>query len=440
MTFAFGCAEEIKDTSDNAEGEKTPSENTSSDNSIGEDSAVSDEESSMPDESSNTVSDDASQTVSDDVSDDTSDTSLDDPVVEPDDPVVEPDDPVVEPDDPVVEPDDPIVEPDDPIVEPDDPVVEPDDPVVEPDDPPVEPDDPIYDIGDAEILESGYLIYNGAAYCRTYYSESNSQNYADVYAAYARMFPNVRISAISHPLSAINITNPAVREMINDQGLILDQMESHIYGDVNFVNLKDIFIEHRGEYLFFKSDYHWTQRGAYYAYYEFAKSIGLTPTPLFAFDEVTVTDSFIGRINDYAHDDRILSFVDTVYAYMPKKSHTMTVYNSNREVVRVYNNCIQTSKDSYSCFLTGDQPFTVINVPNNDQEKAVLVIKESSGNAFVPFLTGHYGNIIVVDPRHINVSVSEIVEEFGVDDIIFFANASTSNSGTYCGYYWNMLY
>lgn len=297
-------------------------------------------------------------------------------------------------------------------------------------------DEDVYtDAGDAELLDSGYILYDGAAYHSTTYKSEVAQAYADTYALYAQLFPDVRISVVTPPQSAINIKNPYVAAMTNDQGVILDNMESHIYGDVNFVNLRKTFEAHKGEYMYFKSDYHWTQLGAYYAYSDFAKSIGLTPTPLSSFDVTTVSTSFIGRTNDYAHDDRILSFYDTIYAYMPRKTHTMTVHNSDLSVNRVFSNCIHVSRDSYSCFINGDNPYTVINVPSNDQSKTALVIKESSGNAFVPFLTEHYGNIIVIDPRHINIDIRELVAEKGVDDIIFHATASTCSRTSYNDYY-----
>lgn len=300
-------------------------------------------------------------------------------------------------------------------------------------------DEPVNDIGDAEFIGSNYLIYNGAAYYRIHYSESSAKRYADMYATYKQTFPEVGIHVISHPASAIGIPNPAVLAMVNDQGEVLDLNASHIYGGVNYVNLRETFETHRGEYLFFKSDYHWTQLGAYYAYCEFAKSIGLTPTPLNDFESVIVTEKFVGHTSDYAHDPRIDTFLDTITAYMPRKEHTMAVYLSDSSLYRVFKNCIQTSVKSYSCFLTGDQAYIEINVPENDQEKTVLVIKESSGNAFVPFLTEHYGNILVIDPRHIMLDIKKLVAEKGVDDIILFATASTCNGQAYCNYYGKLI-
>ncbi len=300
-------------------------------------------------------------------------------------------------------------------------------------------EEPVYDIGDAEFIPSGYLLYNGAAYHQVRYNASSAQKYADMYATYVKTFPGVGVHVINMPASAISITNPAVRDLTTDQREVLDQMESHIYGGVNFINLGETFEAHRGEYLFFKSDFHWTQLGAYYAYQEFAKSVGLTPTPLSAFETEVTTETFIGLTNSVAHDDRINSFFDTIHVYWPRKEHTMAVYLKDMSLYRTYKNCIQTSIKTYSCYLTGDQAYSVINVPENDQDKVVLVIKESSANAFVPFLTEHYGNIIVIDPRHIMLDVNKIVKENGVDDIIFFATASTCSKEGYYNYYKQLI-
>ncbi len=302
------------------------------------------------------------------------------------------------------------------------------------------PEEIYTDAGDAEFIPSGYLLYDGAAYSQAYFNKRVSQRYADAYVKYTQTFPGVRITAINHPANSINIKNPYVQAMLNDQGKVLDDMESVMYGDVNYINLRSTFEKHKGEYLFFKSDFHWTQLGAYYTYCEFAKSIGLTPTPLSAFEDRVLTTEFIGLTNIYAQDERVNTFYDTLHAYMPRKEHTYTVYyDAEKNIKGQYDTCVHTYIKTYSCFLIGDQPYAEIVVPENDQRKVALVIKESSGNAFVPFLIEHYGKIIVIDPRHINIDIRPLVEKEGVDDIIFFATASTSNGDAYCNYYLKLI-
>lgn len=302
------------------------------------------------------------------------------------------------------------------------------------------PEEIFTDAGDAEFIASGYLLYDGAAYSQAYFNKRVSQRYADAYVKYTETFPGVRITAINHPANSINIKNPYVQAMLNDQGKVLDDMASVMYGDVNYINLRSTFEKHRGEYLFFKSDFHWTQLGAYYTYCEYAKSIGLTPTPLSEFEDRVLTTEFIGLTNHYAQDDRVNTFYDTLHAYMPRKKHTYTIYHDAAKNIKgQYDNCVQTNIKTYSCFLIGDQPYAEIVVPENDQSKVALVIKESSGNGFVPFLIEHYGKIIVIDPRHINIDIRPLVKKEGVDDIILFATASTANGDAYCNYYLKLI-
>ena len=53
-----------------------------------------------------------------------------------------------------------------------------------------------------------------------------------------------------------------------------------------------------------------------------------------------------------------------------------------------------------------------------------MVLKESYGNAFVPFLTSHYSKIIVIDPREFNqegkpsLDLAQFGEQQGVDDLV----------------------
>lgn len=302
------------------------------------------------------------------------------------------------------------------------------------------PEEVFTDAGDAEFIPSGYLLYDGAAYSQAYFNKRVSQRYADTYVKYTETFPGVRITAINHPANSINIKNPYVQAMLNDQGKVLDDMASVMYGDVNYINLRSTFEKHKGEYLFFKSDFHWTQLGAYYTYCEYAKSIGLAPTPLSEFEDRVLTTEFIGLTNHYAKDDRVNTFYDTLHAYMPRKKHTYTIYyDAEKNIKGQYDTCVHTNIETYSCFLIGDQPYAEIVVPENDQSKVVLVIKESSGNAFVPFLIEHYGKIIVIDPRHIDIDIRPLVKNEGVDDIILFATASTSNGDAYCNYYLKLI-
>ena len=74
------------------------------------------------------------------------------------------------------------------------------------------------------------------------------------------------------------------------------------------------------------------------------------------------------------------------------------------------------------CFLGGDHPATVIEC--EVEGPTCLVLKESYGNAFIPFLTSHYSRIVVIDPREFNrdgkpsLDLAEFVSAQQIDEVI----------------------
>lgn len=291
---------------------------------------------------------------------------------------------------------------------------------------------------EAVFLPGGMFIYNGAAYSQSWFSSTYAPYFAAVYERYATLFSGTRVTVLPAPLATITITDPEVLKHITDQGDILDKMEATMPGNVNFVNLKNVMLAHADEYLYYRSDHHWTHRGAYYAYYEFAKSVGLNPVPIEDFEKVELSTTYIGSMANYTGDDRVKSFYDTVEAYLPTKSCAMTIYGTQWGTIK-RNYCIDTNYKNYLAFLMGDNGYTVINVPENPQDLTCLVIKDSYGNAFVPYLTEHYGNIIVIDLRYITIDMYNEFKDMNLTDIIFMTNTSSANSEAWYKYFLNAI-
>ncbi len=287
----------------------------------------------------------------------------------------------------------------------------------------------------ADFLTNGMFIYGDAVYTQAYYNQSGAKAFAATAKYYKTLFGDkVRVSTVVIPVSAMVVDNEKVKETIQDQNNILLQMQAQMDQSVNFVNVYPMMYEHRSEYLFFKSDHHWTGLGAYYAYSAFAESIGLEPTPLDEFSYKIINNEYRGSLYSYTQDERVKNFVDTIEAYIPNKQLTMTVTNANGGT-STYNSTIAEFNKTYVTFIAGDNPYTVINVPENPQDKNILVLKDSFGNAFVPYLCEHYGNIIVVDVRYSSFNIYEQLRDYGLTDIVFVNNIQAANS-----YEWSRMY
>ncbi len=287
----------------------------------------------------------------------------------------------------------------------------------------------------ADFLLNGMFIYGDAVYTQGFFSQTGAELYAKTALYYKQLFgENVNVSVVVAPVSSIVVDNPEIQQKIPDQKNIFTKMEELMDDSINFVDVYSEMYDHRDEYLYFKSDHHWTQRGAYYAYRAFAESVGLEPAELDDFDYGIRNETYSGSMYTYTYDARVKNFVDIIEAFYPRKDLTMTITTSSGGTI-TYDSCIVDTNKTYVTFIAGDNPYTVINVPENPQDKNVLVLKDSFGNAFIPFLCEHFGNIMVVDVRHSSFNIHDLLGEYGLTDIIFMNNVQAANSAQWANMY-----
>jgi hypothetical protein len=82
---------------------------------------------------------------------------------------------------------------------------------------------------------------------------------------------------------------------------------------------------------------------------------------------------------------------------------------------------------SYMTFLGGDHPLTHI-ITDNKNGKKILMIKDSYGNAFAPFLALHYEEVFVVDYRSFDSNLIRFIEQHNIQDLLFLHNVAIANS------------
>ena len=278
----------------------------------------------------------------------------------------------------------------------------------------------------ADFYPDGIFLYGDAVYTQAFFSETNARYYAQTALYYAQLF-GCRVSTVIAPLSSMTIDNPKVTSVIPDQREILDGMRPLFDASVNFVNPYEKLYAHRTEYLYFHTDHHWTQLGAYYAYAAFAESMGWTPTPLSSFAHAVTNPDYAGSMYQWTMDERVKGFHDEIEVYYPTKPVTMTVETPQGDTL-TYDTCIVNTNNTYVTFIAGDNPYTYINIPDNPQNLSCLVLKDSFGNAFVPFLCEHYGNIVVVDTRYVTENLFSKFAGYGFSDILFINNIEAANS------------
>jgi hypothetical protein len=206
---------------------------------------------------------------------------------------------------------------------------------------------------------------------------------------------------------------------------------AYIYGmldpSVKQVSVYDELVRHNAEYLYFGTDHHWTALGAYYAYRQFAECKGVTPHELDDFTEESFP-GFLGTFYSYSNQAEALkNNPDTVYAYVPSGTNTATITDADGRTFEgnvIFDASDYNAGTKYSCFIGGDNPYTEIHNPGITDGSSCMIIKESYGNAFVPYLVDHYQTVYVIDYRYYSGNLTQFIQDHGVDDLLFLNNAN----------------
>lgn len=192
------------------------------------------------------------------------------------------------------------------------------------------------------------------------------------------------------------------------------------------VPVLDTLIKHNADYVYFNTDHHWTQLGAYYAYREFCNAKGITPHELSDFKE-NAYPNFLGTFYSYSNQSEALgNNPDTLYTYTPNGTNECIVSTQDGNDLNwpVVDDATEYSTGSkYSAFISGDNPLVTINNPSITDGSSCVVIKESYGNAFVPFLVDHYQTVYVVDYRYYGGNLTTFIQQNNVSDVLFINNA-----------------
>lgn len=273
----------------------------------------------------------------------------------------------------------------------------------------------------------GSLYLNGdSAYELYYFSEKAVRAHASLLNTVQAMFPKVKLSAMIVPNSFGVILDPKVQEKLASSGM--DQAIAYSYSlmdkRVNTVNVFDALSAHKKEYIYFRTDHHWTQLGAYYGYQEYCKSMGYSTKPLSNYQKMDFPE-FYGTFYFFMNrPESLKGHPDQVTAYQGSmNSMQYTDSKGNLQEGKLINDASQMLPgNKYNCFMLGDHGYVEIHNEGAPRKKSILVLKDSYGNAFVPLLAQDYRDVYVVDYRHYQGNASSLIREKGIEEILFLNN------------------
>ncbi len=203
---------------------------------------------------------------------------------------------------------------------------------------------------------------------------------------------------------------------VNNANELLDEIKNHIDSKY-IVDVSDTLKSHSNEYIYYKTDHHWTSLGAYYAYSDYMSSIGKQAKSQNDFEFINV-DDFLGTHYSKSKNFNVKS---DVMSYI--KNDSQIEINGNLAPIYDYDKL--KTRDKYAMFLRGNNAFSSVKGAGNEK---ILIIKDSYANSFIPFITDEFSQIDILDMRFFNGSISKLIQENNYEQILFLYNSETFDS------------
>ena len=206
-----------------------------------------------------------------------------------------------------------------------------------------------------------------------------------------------------------NVPNDSEKEVID-----------YCYGQSNATNV-DMYSElsaHKDEYIFYRTDHHWTSLGAYYGLSALAESMGLPCPALDSYtDRHVVSEEFYGT----TWSSSGFSWVDPdtmeIFVNAPEGLKVTSYPQGSPVEGKLYDFSFLEKKDKYSMFMGGNCPMHVIETGNEDKP-SLLILRDSYTDSLIPFLLDDFSEIHVLDLRYYRASLKAYIEQNDFDNVL----------------------
>ena len=275
------------------------------------------------------------------------------------------------------------------------------------------------------------------------YSATKTAQYTDAINKLYEACGEPETYVIMPPTASLLYVPENKKDMALDQKNSLDYVRDNLSGPV-FLDLRDSFSEHREEDIYFKCDHHWTALGAYYAYSEYVSALGMTPTQISEYESgarLGFRGSLYKAILKFPQSNYFEENPDEVRYYFPLNAPEAKKYDNfamKRGVDMTVINPYYDNDSNLYCIFMQDAPLLYMHSPVGNG-KSIMVVRDSYGHAFLPFLADNFEHIYAVEPRYFNKDKQDFVladfyAEHEIDTLLFLNYALPSTADYWMGW------
>lgn len=277
-----------------------------------------------------------------------------------------------------------------------------------------------------ELIETGkafgdFLVLGDRAMELLRFRQEAVDAWADSVNAFSRRLdPAVKVRALVAPSSIAFLDDERYSSLSADQAAGIRAAYAGLDPRVDRVDALSAIGSHADEYVYFRTDHHWTGLGAFYAYRAWCAAAGATPLPLEAFPTRDLS-GFVGTLYGKTLNPRLKANPDTVRLFEPPFATSFEYLRHGGfrfESGRLVDPARADTWNKYLAYFGDDWPLAVVRREGGDGRK-LLVFKDSYGNALIPFLAAHFSEVHVIDPRHFQGDAVAYARTRAIDEVLF---------------------
>lgn len=210
-----------------------------------------------------------------------------------------------------------------------------------------------------------------------------------------------------------------------DEDYYIDLMNQGSKASV--LDVSGVLKEHAGEYIFYRTDHHWTSLGALYGTNLILEKLGLETIDPASLNWTRVSDSFYGT--SWSRSGAFWIPPDEIYTCAPEEGIEFTSWiTGSPKISTVYHPEMLEKKDQYSYFLGGEQGLAVMKTDHEGPR--VLLIRDSYSDSLSPILAMRCSEVHMFDMRYNKMSVMDYIKENGIDCCIILYGFETYFTGS----------
>lgn len=176
--------------------------------------------------------------------------------------------------------------------------------------------------------------------------------------------------------------------------------------------------EHSGEYIYYRTDHHWTTLGAYYGFSALAESMGLDCPDISEYSgRETVSEEFYGTSWSSSGFSWVEPDSMEIFVTEPEGLEITNYPQGSPVEGQLYDWSRLEVKDKYSFFYGGNTPLLEIETGVEDAP-SLLILRDSYMDSLSPFLLESYSRIHILDLRYYRASLSDYIAQNGFDDVL----------------------